>query len=140
MQLMQRWDKQNLRRLERKWRKSKLEIDRDIFRREADKYNLKLICARKTYYSSELEGCGAREFFRKTNALWTKPTKTLPKHDSANARTLADQFSNFFSEKIHFLQIKILLDSVHLLCAKDLEKWIQSQDTLIKWETLNSEV
>ena len=70
--------KQHLRRLERRWRSSGLEIDHQTFVHAAAKYNKTLLQARREYYSLELEDCGPREFFRKVDRLCqAKSTKNV---------------------------------------------------------------
>ena len=91
--------KQHLRRLERHWRSTGLEIDHQIFVHAAAKYNKTLLQARREYYSLELEDCGPREFFRKVDRLCqAKSTKTLPKDDNSSP-SLADRFCTFFANK-----------------------------------------
>ena len=91
--------KQNLRRLERRWRSSRLEIDHQIFVPQAAKYHKTLLQARKNYYSLELDVCGPREFFLKVDRLCrTTSSKTLPRDDNSSP-SLANRLCTFFGNK-----------------------------------------
>ena len=89
------------RRLERRWRRFKLDIDRQLFVEYRNNVSRLLLDARTSFYSArihELSG-NQKALFSEMNHLLHKPTDTpLPPHDSAEI--LANQFSDYFSEKI----------------------------------------
>ncbi|XP_063966102.1 uncharacterized protein LOC135156767 [Lytechinus pictus] len=93
--------KQDLRRWERLWNSSKLEVYRQIFRKQRILYKNMLEQAKKEYYRLSFEGCSARQLFQKVCRLSSpSSSKTLPSNEGMNRRQLADHFSQFFSDKI----------------------------------------
>ena len=96
-----RTERQKRRRLERRWRRTKLEVDLQMY---CDQKNIvsKLIeQAKIDYYSSQInEKAGdQKQLFNVINDLLQKNKKpVLPQSESDQA--LAEQFSEFFSNKI----------------------------------------
>ena len=95
-------DAKHLRRkLERKWRGSKLTIDHQIYRNQCIAMNKMLKLARVTFYSDKITACGHDQkgiFKISKTLLGDKGGTLLPQHSSAE--TLANNFSDFFVEKI----------------------------------------
>ncbi|XP_041471218.1 uncharacterized protein LOC121420622 [Lytechinus variegatus] len=103
--------KQDLRRWERLWNSSKLEVYRQIFRKQRILYKNMLEQAKKEYYRLSFEGCSARQLFQKVCRLSSpSSSKTLPSNEGMNRRQLAEHFSQFFSDKID--NIKCELDTI----------------------------
>ena len=90
--------KRCLRRLERRWRKSRLEVNRQLFVKESEKYNKMLSEAKTSHFHQELQDCGPREFFSKVSKLLEKSEKILPKVRILNS-TLSNLFCNYFATK-----------------------------------------
>ena len=87
------------RQLERRWKKSMLCVDKEIYTNYCKSYNLELESAKCDFYSAQLENCDDTSFFKAINSICgMKPERVLPSHD--NSGELADQFANFFVEKI----------------------------------------
>ena len=61
--------KRQVRRCERKWMKSKLEIHRLIFKEEAHRYHELIKKAKCDFHKSQLENCNSRDLFAKINTL-----------------------------------------------------------------------
>ena len=89
--------KLDCRRLERHWRRSKLEVDRQLFIEAQNNVSRLLMDAKTSFYSArihELSG-NQKALFSEMNHLLHKPTETpLPPHDSPEV--LANQFAEYF--------------------------------------------
>ena len=96
------------RRLERRWRRSKLEVDRQLFVEARNNVSRLLLDAKTSFYSArihELNG-NQKALFREMNHLLHKSTETpLPPHDSPEV--LANQFAEYFSEKIEKIRLEL---------------------------------
>ena len=96
------------RRLERRWRRSKLEVDRHLFVEARNNVSRLLLDAKTSFYSArihELNG-NQKALFREMNHLLHKSTETpLPPHDSPEV--LANQFAEYFSEKIEKIRLEL---------------------------------
>ena len=91
--------KQKKRRLERKWRKSGLSVDKELYLDQCTIYTDLLISAKSDYHRSELSQCEPRDLFRVIDKLChASHVKKLPSFD--NPKDLADKFANFFEDKI----------------------------------------
>ncbi|XP_072018306.1 uncharacterized protein [Amphiura filiformis] len=90
---------------ERKWRKSKLEIDRQIFVDQCQIYTRKLEKAKCDYHRNKIAECDDRQLFRFVDKMCrpeTASSRVLPSHD--NAKSLANKFADFFHAKIKNLR------------------------------------
>ena len=88
--------KRQVRRCERKWMKSKLEIHRLIFREKAHRYHELIKKAKCDFHKSQLENCNSRDLFAKINTLCKpKSAKILPSAQSSDI-PLVERFSDFF--------------------------------------------
>ena len=88
-----------LRRLERRWNSSKLEIDKQIFKDLSNKYNLAIKHAKESFHRKQFADCDSRNLFKKFTKLSTpSQSKSLPSDSSDDV--LANRFSRFFSDKI----------------------------------------
>ena len=89
----------NLRRKhERKWRKSRLDVHRELYVTQRNHVNDLIDKAKQDYYRGELEGADTKTVFKTVNKLLNKSAKTLPAHDSA--KNLANEFATFFDDKV----------------------------------------
>ena len=94
--------KQERRRLERTWRKSKLEVHKQMFREQCKLVNDMLLYAKTTFYSEKIRAFGKdqKKLFASANTLLKKNNNTnLPTNESQS--TLAERLSTFFAEKIN---------------------------------------
>ena len=95
--------KQVRRRLERKWLRSGLTVDKELFQDQCETYKLLLAESKSTYHSKEVEDANQHELFRVIDKLTCpKSSKHLPDHESP--KDLADTFATFFSDKINKLK------------------------------------
>ena len=95
--------KRTKRSLERRWKKTELTVDKEVFREECIKYKQALTKAKSEYHRSQIAECDSRLV---NKLLVYKPSKALPSYDSK--KTLANRFSKFFDEKIR--KIRFVLD------------------------------
>jgi len=86
------------RRLERRWRKSRLDVDRQQYIDQRTITNEMIDSAKQSYYRNELDGADCKTVFKKVNGLLNKNTKALPVHDSA--QDLSNDFATFFYNKV----------------------------------------
>ena len=93
------------RRVERKWRKSRSDQDRELYLREK-KYVCELIqTAKENYFKEKLASCSDKDVYRIINSLLNKNMQHLPFYDSA--ALLSSQFSNYFVDKIKNIRNKL---------------------------------
>ena len=104
-------EKRKRRKLERKWRKSRLQIDRDIFKSQRQHVNSLICKAKQEYYAERISNAkGHKELYSVCNELLNKQkTSVLPKHDCA--KDLADRFINYFTDKITVIRDNLKSES-----------------------------
>ncbi len=92
--------KQGRRKLERKWLKSRLHVDHQIYRDRCVEVNKLLRQTKTSYYSSQILDCGKdqKALFSITNKLLHRNVKKLPTCETAEQ--LAERFAEFFTNKI----------------------------------------
>jgi DNA-directed RNA polymerase subunit F len=92
---------------ERKWRKSKLEVDRLEYKQQCIKVNTMLTEAKTKYYSEMVtNSTGQKELFKIVDKLMHRKTVSpLPKHETP--LELANRFSEYFDEKIRTLRTSL---------------------------------
>ena len=113
-------EKKKRRRLERKWRKTRLQIDYNAFKTQRNKVNCMLNAFKVKYYSDLIKknANNPRALFKIMNrALHRKEETPLPPHTSEVE--LATEFSNFFTDKIE--NIREYLDNTEV--NNNIEKW-----------------
>ncbi len=102
-------DAKHLRRkFERKWRKTQLTVDHDIYRNQCATVNKLLKQTRLNFYSDKIQSCGRdqKTLFKVTKTLLGKNEETILPTSSC-AKTLAQDFSDFFVKKIDDIRTKI---------------------------------
>ncbi|XP_068674525.1 uncharacterized protein [Montipora foliosa] len=98
--------KQEKRRCERRWRKSGLEVHRQIYQQQCAVYWNLLENAKTAYRRATVEGCDDRDLFRVVNKFVDgKKLVILPSMDD---NALRDAFLRFFSTKIDDLQASLV--------------------------------
>ena len=103
------------RRLERKWKKSKLESDRSSYMIQR-KLVIDLIRdAKQKYYHDRLSDAAPKEAFRVIKDLIASKACPLPMH--TDDKQLADDFLEFFSQKI--VKIREVLDNTVTTPARE---------------------
>ena len=94
--------KKERKKAERKWRKTKLSVDRQIFVEKRKIVNKLCDQAKKDFYAHKISECGKdqKQLFKVVDSLLHKSKETpLPSHDSPEE--LASRFAEFFVEKIN---------------------------------------
>jgi len=101
--------KHQKRKLERQWRRTKLELHHQMFRAKCIETNKELLRAKQVFYSSKILDCGRdqKALFSITRNLLQRKSG-LPSH--ASAAGLTEQFAAFFTNKV--AQVRLDLDSV----------------------------
>ena len=96
------------RRAEKKWRKTRSQVDFDNFKEKRNQYNKTLNNLRTQYLTKKIhENKGnSKALFKIINSsLNRKAISPLPPHE--NEKTLATDFSKFFEEKIDKIKLKL---------------------------------
>ena len=96
-----RKEKSKRRKLERKWRTTRLTIDRQIYAEQCNTVNSLISSSKKKYYSSIIADHKSDQkvlFASFDKMLNRKPEKLLPHSETSNE--LANKFADFFAEKI----------------------------------------
>ena len=96
--------KQKRRQLERKWRKSRLTIYRDLFKEQRRHINQLISSTKSTYYTTKITEAASdhKQLYNVVNALLIKPEASLP--DGGSLEQLANRFSAFFQDKVRLIQ------------------------------------
>jgi hypothetical protein len=103
--------KRHRRRLESKWRKSKLEVDRQIYKEQCDLVNLTLDNEKTRYYSELIisNNNDQKELFNIVDKLLHRKTiPPLPNHDTPEE--LANRFSDFFTDQIAQIRTSLVMN------------------------------
>ena len=106
---------------EARWRRSGLEVHRQIFRQHRDHVHWLIGMAKKAYYEQRISCGGYRETFAVLTDLTKSNNANLPAEPSAD---LANKFTAFFHKKIETIRedIKATLEfvsvhsDIHSLC------------------------
>lgn len=86
------------RRLEKRWRKSRSETHHELYIKQNRLVNAMIDDAKAAYYKSQFKDADSKSVFKLVNGLLNKNKRILPNHNSE--KQLADDFANFFSEKV----------------------------------------
>jgi exonuclease III len=101
------------RRAEKKWRKTRSEIDFQVFKDKRNQYNATLNNLRNKYFAEKVQKCkgNSKALFKIVNAaLNRKQESPLPSH--TNNEKLASEFSKHFDEKIETIRSKLQSDPI----------------------------
>lgn len=90
------------RRMERKYRKSHLTVDKQLFTESCERYNRMLEKYKIDYYKDKIKQADNNKLFRLVENLFQKNNKVLPSHTSQ--KVLAVEFNNFFTNKIRHIR------------------------------------
>ena len=101
--------KQVRRRMERKWRKSGLQVHRELFIEQRDRINTMIEAAKQNYYRGLINKCqNSKQLFGVANKLLgRKAEPVLP--SSLPVELIAERFNDFFIEKVTKLRDSIVL-------------------------------
>ena len=100
--------KQHLRRFERLWNSTMLEVYRQVFNDQRARYKKMLENAKTEHFRCSFENCNVQKLFQKVHKLAT-PAKFSsedigPSTDNVRDITIAGQFSNFFGNKVKVIK------------------------------------
>ena len=97
--------RQHRRKAERKWRKTRSDSDRTLYK-EANKNVCHIIdTAKEDFLKDKLGSCSVKEVYEIIHSLLNKRLNQLPLYDSASR--LANQFSSFFVNKIKRIRVEL---------------------------------
>ena len=98
--------KQEKRRAERKYMKSHLEVDKQIYKEHCKSYKKLLDEAKKDHHKSSILESSTRDLFWTVNTLSNPNSeRSLPSHDSEEE--LAERFADYFEQKINTIRSDI---------------------------------
>ncbi len=89
---------------ETRWRRSRLEVHRQIFLQHRNQVHDLILAAKKSHYEQKLAGGGSRETFAALSDLMKPNGATLP---AAPSQELADDFAQFFIQKVKTIRQNI---------------------------------
>ena len=103
------------RRCERKWRKSKDEADKWLFKKARNKLVHQLETSRNTFYTDKINACegDTKKLFNIINDL-TGKKQASPLPPGNDMKTLADSFAEFFLQKVDRIQ-----DDIYQKCQAE---------------------
>lgn len=102
------------RKAEKKWKRTKSEIDFSIYKCKRNTYNNYLNCRKVQALSEDISKnrSNSKALFKLINARLNRKQETpLPDHD--DSKMLADEFITFFDEKISLIQSKLDIAGNH---------------------------
>ena len=91
--------------MERKWRKSKLEVYRQIYLDIRDQVNRTINSAKSGYYHHILEEGNQKEAFQVFTKLTKQSERVLP--EAGDTRKLPNDCAKLFTEKVHNIEMCI---------------------------------
>ena len=99
------------RKLERLWRKTKLEVYRSAYKDQCTVVNSALQQAKKSYYQNKISECAGdqKKLFSIINTLLQRKVMS-PLPSLGNNQDTAEAFSHFFKAKIDKIRLRILKD------------------------------
>ena len=126
--------KKRRRRLERRWRRTKLTVHRQAYEEERDHVKNLIETEKSQYYNSKVEECEGdqKKLFNVVDKLLHKSKSTaLPQHD--NLETLANKFSDFFQDKIETIRCTLndLEQTAEPLSCPPTSELLKPSDTLL---------
>ena len=92
------------RRMERRWRLSRLNVDREIFMNQRDIVKKMLYAAKSEFYANRIkdQAGNPKALFRTVGSLLQ--TKRLPALPNEHLGQLLDEFSNYFIDKVDIIR------------------------------------
>ena len=97
--------RQHRRKAERKWRKTRLDSDRTLFKKANRNVCQIIDTAKEDFLKDKLGSCSVKEVYQIIHSLLNKKLNQLPLYDSASR--LANQFSSFFVNKIKRIRVEL---------------------------------
>ena len=98
--------KRDKRRLERKFRKSGLTVDKQQFELKCSEYNSLLENSKRNFFKSRIEQADPNQLFKLVDGLFSVNTTVLPPYDSLEQ--LAGDFNAFVIGKIRGLRMELM--------------------------------
>ena len=110
-------EKRKKRQLERRWRRTKLNQDRDKYRDQCDHLNKCIALSKENHFSEKIKDCANQKDLYKVidTLLCRNSTSPLPDHDCAT--TLANDFATFFTDKITTIRTGFVSEDIPPDCS-----------------------
>jgi hypothetical protein len=102
-----RIEKRESRRLERKWRKSRLQIDRDTYMTQHQKLVKMIEQSKQKYFKEILHVSNTKDTFKTLGILLNKNSKILPTLYTPDK--LCNKFAEFFTDKVSKIRKKMIV-------------------------------
>ncbi|XP_072047067.1 uncharacterized protein [Amphiura filiformis] len=93
-----RAEKREQRRLERKWRKNRLTVNRDSYMVQHEKVISLIEKAKENHYKDVLYNASVKDTFKTLGVLLNKNSRALPTFDTPDE--LCNKFAQFFTDKV----------------------------------------
>lgn len=100
-----RHEKRKQRRLERKWRKNKLQVHRDAYMVQHEKVVKLIGQSKEKYFKNTLRDCNSKDTFKVLGRLLNNNCRILPTFDTPNI--LCNKFAQFFTDKVKKIREEI---------------------------------
>jgi len=84
--------------LERKFRKTKLTVDKDLFLDSCEKYSSLLETSKTSYYKTKIDQIDSKRLFKTIDTMFYHQQPKLPAKEPTDV--LVEQFNDFFTNKI----------------------------------------
>ena len=94
------------RKMERRFRKSKLTVDKELFVDACERYNSLLETTKTTFYRMKIEQIDSKKLFHSIDAMFMHKSSPLPAKESVDV--LVESFNDFFIQKIDLLRRSLL--------------------------------
>ncbi|XP_060553020.1 uncharacterized protein LOC132714233 [Ruditapes philippinarum] len=127
--------KHSKRKLERKWKRSQLTVDHEIYRSQCAYVNKLLKRTRISFYAEKIESCGRdqKTLFKVTKNLLGRTDEVVLPVASSSA-DLAQEFSDFFVDKIDKIRDKIRSETNIQAVQVDTQECMNSEiDELVEF-------
>ena len=98
--------KRDKRKLERKFRKSGLRVDKQQFELKCSEYNSLIETSKRNFFKSRIEQADRNQLFKLVDGLFSVNTTVLPPYDSLEQ--LAGDFNAFVIGKIRGLRMELM--------------------------------
>ena len=98
--------KQMKRKMERRFRKSKLTVDKKLVVDACKRYNSLLETTKTTFYRMKIEQIDSKKLFHSIDAMFMHKSSPLTAKESVNV--LVESFNDFFTQKIDLLRHSLL--------------------------------
>ena len=112
---------------------TKLTVDREVYTQQCIVVNRTISAAKTNYYKDMINDCGSDqgELFKKIDRMFKMPVEE--KYPTcASSEQLANNFADFFDNKIDSIKKDLSTKSANLLCSHIMDTTLLSKDTKLE--------